>query len=226
MAHFLNPLGQGGDHEEEGDGADGGQNQHRGRGLVEGDASCAKGVDAHHGEPASRHAGGDELRGAAGAILQRLENLADRAAVVIGWPGRRRDRGRIEVDPAARKVRADVSGQGALRKVLGIINFWQTQRVNPSLFGLTPQVLGGQVQGFLDCGHGCVCAVQLRVGGDHRVYARAQCADAIFDLSRLGFLRWLLLCRHVKPPHVNKRIRRQSGRLQLIVGVAVRQSAF
>ena len=84
MAHFLNPLGQGGDHEEESDGANGGQSEHRRRGLVIRSASCAKGIDAHHGEPADRQTCGDDLCGAARAVLQRLEDLADRAAVVVG----------------------------------------------------------------------------------------------------------------------------------------------
>ena len=86
VAHFLNPLGQGRDHEKESYGANGGQSEHRHRCLIERAASCAKGIDAHHCEPADRQARGDDLRGPARAVLQRLKDLADRTAVVIGGP--------------------------------------------------------------------------------------------------------------------------------------------
>jgi len=83
------------------------------------------------------------LCGFARAVLQRLEDLADRAAVVIGGPGGGRDWRGLDISPTTRKVGATVRRQGASCKVLGIINFRQTQRVGPSLVGLAPQVLIG-----------------------------------------------------------------------------------
>jgi len=154
--------------------------------------------------------------------LQRLQHLADRAAVIIGGAGVGGDGRGVEIDAAA----ACVGIGGAARKILGVVDLWQTKRIGPARLGVAAKIIGREVERLFDGGHSRVRPIRLPIGGDHRIYARAKSTDAFFDLSSLGFLRWLLLCRHFKPPHVNIRINRRTRRLRPIAGVAARKPAF
>ena len=148
MAHFLNALRQGREDEKERDGAEGGE-RHEGRlSLTEARSSGAARINAHDAQPACRQGGGDVERGAAGAILQRLQDLADGAAIIIGGPDRGRHWRQVRIGSAPSEIGAVF--RRAPREVLRVVDLGQTHGVHPALIGVWARIEGGKVQGLLD----------------------------------------------------------------------------
>ena len=211
VAHFLEALGQGGDDVEESYRAKGGQGKHGHLNLAHAGAPDAERIDAGHGQPASGNQGGDDISGALGAVLERLQDLADGAAVVIGGLAGGADGRGLGLAPAL----DGLVGVQAPRQVLRVIDLGHAR-------GLRLAGLRREVESFLDGGKGCVRGVRIHVSAHHGIDPRTQCADAILDWSCPGAIRGFRLYRHIKPPHLKRRICRRIRRPQRGIGVAVR----
>ena len=211
VAHFLEALGQGGHDEEESHWTKGPEGEHGHLNLAQAGAPGAQGINAGHGQPASRNHCGDDIAGALRAILEGLQDLADGAAVVIGGLAGGADGCGLGLAPAPdRLVRIQ-----SPRKVLRVVDLGHAR-------GLDLAGLRREVERLLDGGERCVRGVRVHIGAHHGIDPRTQCADAILDRSGRGAIRGFRLYRHIKPPHMKRRIRRRFWRPQRGIGVAVR----
>ena len=210
MAHFLKALGEGGHDEEESHGAEGREAEHGHFGLAKAVAPCASGVDAGHAEPGGRNEAGDDIGGPIGAVLQSLQNLADGAAIIIGGFAGGADGQWVGIGLAPYRLVVIEPP----RKVLRVVDLGHAR-------GLSLASLWREVQGFFYGGQGCVRSVRVDVRAHHGIDPRTQGADAVLHGRAVGIIRGFGLYRHVKPPHLKRRICRRKWRLPRETGVAV-----